>query len=273
MGFLDWLLGKPGESNSAKQSNGTDISITPASIPPVSVTPTSMVTDLRKAECPSCHETLKKIPGAKTKCPHCGQYMYVRTRLKDRARIVVTEDEAEKIKEEWAIVGGAHAEYLAQKKEIENEREVLKHRFGQEPSDNDVMWGVLTKRQLEAALYKKWGLYRSTRFEMAEILRKEKRYKGALDNYLEVCFIDMNGIENKLDIDSDEMRTYQVFNPDSGYLAPGILSRVAKMAENAGLEKSELKQKVLENYKKLKDNFKFPLSPESCWGKLEHGIR
>lgn len=29
--------------------------------------------DKRKAECPSCHQALKKVPGAKTKCPHCGE--------------------------------------------------------------------------------------------------------------------------------------------------------------------------------------------------------
>jgi len=42
------------------------------------------VKDERKAECPNCHKILSKIPGAKTKCPHCDEFMFVRTRPKDK---------------------------------------------------------------------------------------------------------------------------------------------------------------------------------------------
>ena len=52
--------------------------------------------DERKAECPNCHKALSKIPSAKTKCPHCGENMFVRTRPKDNARVVVTKAEADK---------------------------------------------------------------------------------------------------------------------------------------------------------------------------------
>lgn len=67
-------------------------------------------TDLRKPECPYCKKALKKIPGAKTKCSRCGQFMYVRTRPEDRARVVVTEAEAHRMEEDWKIkmMEGAH---------------------------------------------------------------------------------------------------------------------------------------------------------------------
>ena len=69
-----------------------------------------MPTDLRKPECPYCKNALKKIPGAKTKCSSCGQFMYVRTQPEDRARVLVTETEAHRIEEGWKtkIMGGAH---------------------------------------------------------------------------------------------------------------------------------------------------------------------
>lgn len=72
-------------------------------------TPSPKATDLRKPECPYCQNALKKVPGAKTKCSRCGQFMYVRTRPEDRARVVVTEAEAHRMEEDWKIkiMGGA----------------------------------------------------------------------------------------------------------------------------------------------------------------------
>lgn len=57
--------------------------------------------DQRRAECPYCQKPLRKVPGAKTKCPHCGEFMFVRTRPQDGARVVVTTDEARRIEEDW----------------------------------------------------------------------------------------------------------------------------------------------------------------------------
>jgi hypothetical protein len=58
--------------------------------------------DQRKAECPSFHQTLKKIPGSKTKCPHCGKFMYIRTRPRDQVRVVVNQAGVDKIEADWA---------------------------------------------------------------------------------------------------------------------------------------------------------------------------
>lgn len=60
-------------------------------------------TDLRKPECPYCQNVLKKVPGAKTKCSRCGQFMYVRTRSEDHARVVVTEAQAHRMEGNWKI--------------------------------------------------------------------------------------------------------------------------------------------------------------------------
>jgi len=105
------------------------------------------VKDERKAECSYCHKALSKIPGSKTKCPHCGEFMFVRTRPKDNVRVAVTKEEADKIDEEWTIVTGTHDIFIAEKEAFTNEKEILKKRFGgKEPSDNDVKWGLLNKQ-------------------------------------------------------------------------------------------------------------------------------
>ncbi len=108
--------------------------------------------DERKAECPNCHKALSRIPGAKTKCQHCGKFMFVRTRPKDNTRVVVTKAEADKIDEEWSIVAGTHDIFVAEKEEFAKEKEILRKRFGgKEPSDNDVRWGLLNKQLIEHA--------------------------------------------------------------------------------------------------------------------------
>lgn len=90
---------------------------------------------------PTFHKALSKIPGAKTKCPHCGEYMFVRTRPKDNARVVVTKAEADKIDEECLIVAGTHDIFVAEKEEFAKEKKILRKRFGgKKPLDNDVRW-------------------------------------------------------------------------------------------------------------------------------------
>jgi len=56
--------------------------------------------------CPYCARPLEKMPGRKTKCPFCANFMYVRTRPADKKRVIVTEQDAAKIDEQWKIESG-----------------------------------------------------------------------------------------------------------------------------------------------------------------------
>jgi len=58
--------------------------------------------------CPYCAKPLDKMPGRKTKCPFCSNYMYVRTRPVDKKRVVVTEQDAAKIDEQWMVEKGIY---------------------------------------------------------------------------------------------------------------------------------------------------------------------
>lgn len=59
--------------------------------------------------CPYCALFLDKMPSRKTKCPFCANYMYVRTRPADKNRVVVTEQDAAKIDEQWMVEKGIFA--------------------------------------------------------------------------------------------------------------------------------------------------------------------
>ncbi len=56
--------------------------------------------------CPYCAKSLDKMPGRKTKCPFCNNYMYVRTRPADNKKVVVTEQDAARIEEQWERENG-----------------------------------------------------------------------------------------------------------------------------------------------------------------------
>ena len=234
------------------------------------------LTDERKAECPNCHKTLSKIPGAKTKCPHCGDFMYVRTKT-NNVRVVVTKNEADKIDEAWRIENGVQEAYLAEQKKFNDRKELLRKKFGgKEPSENDVHWGLLNEELLENAKSEQWGLYRNARFQMAEILSKEDKLKDALRMYLGVCYLDMNGATN---MPTDEQGNviydteyFKPFDPEQKFLAPGIIDRIKKIIKKLNLEKQEVREIYLSFADVQQRSTRAPLAPTDTFSELETEI-
>lgn len=232
--------------------------------------------DERKAKCPNCHEALKKVPGAKTKCPHCGKFMFVRT-TPDNVRLVVTKDEAEKIDEQWRIENGTQETYLEEQKKFKDKKEALRKKFGgKESSDHDVQWGLLNEDLLNYAKSGQWVSYRSAIFQMAEILRKEKRLKEALRMYLGVCYLDLNGATNMMTNESGSIISDPEFNKpfDSGlaFLAPGVIDRIKKIIEKLELSKEEVKEIYFDFSNKIKKHTRAPITPVDCFSNLEAEI-
>jgi hypothetical protein len=224
--------------------------------------------DERRAECPNCHMALFKIPGAKTKCPYCNEFMFVRTRPKDNIRVVVTKKEADKIDEDWMIVAGTHDIFIAEKNEFSKEKEILRKKFeGKEPSDNDVRWGLLNKQLIKHSKNSDWGLYRNTRFQMAEILCSEMKFKDALLTYLEVCYLDLNGCRNVGGMDNPEiLKEFPPFNPEElAFLAPGVIDLVKRIILKLNLSKKEVKQIFIDHNSRSEKSLRLPLSVERAW--------
>lgn len=222
------------------------------------------------AICPHCNKLLDKKPGRKKKCPYCGEFIFVRTRPSDEQRVLVTEAQAEEIKEQWSIVNGTHGEYLAQKKHFSDEKAKLAKRFGREPSENDIKWSLLNKDLIDHANNANWGLYRNAKFEMAEILRKESRTSPALELYLEVLYLDVNGPNNTGGIrDPDLLKEFPPFNKKDAFLAPGVVSRAVAI-----IQKLELDDKGAKSifYKIAERNFtslRLPVTPDAGWRKIK----
>lgn len=220
--------------------------------------------------CPYCSQTLDKMPGRKKKCPHCGNYIYVRTRPSDNKRVLVTEQDAAKIDEQWMMEHGTYDAYLANKREFETQKAELAKKWGRELSDNDVYWAIYNKQLLEHAEKGDWGLYRNTRLNMAELLRRRKKSRSALETYLEVSYLDANGPRNMGGVfDPEIVRKYPPFSQDMAFQSPAIVHHIQRLSESLDMNEDALKETFIEVAERIRANLRLPpVSPEQAWNEL-----
>ncbi|CAN2188644.1 hypothetical protein MCEMRE217_00465 [Candidatus Nanopelagicaceae bacterium] len=226
--------------------------------------------DARVAACPSCGGVLAKIPGAKTKCPHCGEFMFVRTDPTSNSRVVVTAEQAEAIEDEWAKVNGTWEDRQAEKDRFAKIKAELSKQFGTTASDADVNWRILNEDSIAHASMQDWGLYRNTIFAMGEHLRKEGKLKAAIEKYLLVCYIDTCGPNNVgMPIGQKSEWGQKPFSKSEAFLAPGVTSEIAKAASKSGMTLTDIKEAFMEMAKRYKSAVPFTLTPEASWRELE----
>jgi hypothetical protein len=227
-------------------------------------------TDARTAVCPSCGFGLNKVPGAKTKCPHCAAFMYVRTDPETNSRVVVTAERAEEIEDEWSKINGTWEYRQEEKRRYEATKEQLTKNFkGVVPSDNDVKWSLLNEDSIKHASVQDWGLYRNTIFQMGEILRKEEKHSMALEKYLLVCYMDTCG-PNNVGVPLGQKLEFgqKAFSKEFAFLAPGVLERVQKSAKAANKDLDGVKIVILDIGVRYKGAIPFTMSPEESWEEI-----
>lgn len=136
---------------------------------------------------------------------------------------------------------------------------------------NDSTWRTLNARLIEHARRGDWGLYRSARFEMAEILRKEMKFDQALRTYLEVCYLDLNGPNNTGGINNRELlKEFPPFDPEkTAFLAPGVINVVKRMMKKSELSEDMVMSIFIEHNSRVERSLKLPLSPDECWSPLK----
>lgn len=227
--------------------------------------------------CPHCSKPLTKRPQKKAKCPHCGEFILVRTRPTDRKRVLVTEDQAKEIEAQWNEMHSVPPPRIDKKVGFDDEKKMLIKKFGREPSDSDVIWGLLNKELIEHSRAQHWGLYRNTIFEMGELLRSESKWSDALKRYFEVCYLDMNGPSNYGDVsdmDQDLLRAaigeeIKPFDPKRGELYSGVLACVEYLVKNLDLDSDKVHTLFMEAIAQIDKALRLPLSPEAAWISLE----
>lgn len=177
------------------------------------------------AVCASCDAELPKKPSRKAKCPKCGEYNYVRKRPLDGEPVLLREDQLPALEREKAYTAGEDvgSAYDARQAVIQAEREKLRERFGAEPSQNDVMWGVLNQDLLKLIRDQNYSEVRNTYAEMATILKSDKKHRQAAIWWMIIFTYD---------IDPGLSR-------NSPFVAPGVISRIAQHLEKAKMTLSD----------------------------------
>lgn len=228
------------------------------------------------AVCPNCNQRLEKKPSRKKKCPHCGQFMLVRTRPSDRQQVLVTEAQAEEIEEQWSIINGTHDAYLAEKERRAKERAHLAIRLGREPTQAEVRWSLLQKELDQYARERNSGDFRNAKLEMADILRREGKSTEALSLYLEVCYLDLNDLDDTRSITDKELLRELLpwnLNDATTELAPAVIDEVLQLMEQTGISTDTLQDIFFQRASALRSLFRLRLSPTTAWRRIREALR
>ena len=223
--------------------------------------------------CPYCFAALTKKPSRKSKCPHCGQYIYVRTRPIDRQRVLVTLNQASEIEAQWCNFHRSYIYDHIDPKQIEIERDAYFKKKGIMLSDIDVKWSILNRELLEHAKNGDWGLFRNTRLSMGSVLEYDNKIKEALQTYLEVCYIDINGPRNLGGChDPELLKKFLPFSAEEAFLAPAVVTKILELLAILHFDYENVKTVFMEVAGKLYVNLKLPVSPVQGWNQFEKYI-
>ena len=186
--------------------------------------------DLRGTNCPNCGAELKKIPGAKTKCPKCSKFIFVRTDPRISARILVSEANLDEIDDEISKRNGTWEERLrlrTWREEIQQKWQ-SKGKSGMQQKDLD--WAVLNQEGLWLAARGDWNAWRTNEFRMAEHVFKEAKFSNAFYHFCIVSISDYSDYVNRfsaLELLEEDV-DYLDFNVDdlATWLEPGLTRMV-----------------------------------------------
>jgi hypothetical protein len=201
--------------------------------------------DLRKAECPCCQGALKKIPSSKTKCPHCGEFMFVRTHPQDRSKVLVSAEEAARIAEDWEVIRDVREpdfRFLVTGEQVDAERDRLRRELGiTDLTDDEVKWALLEKMPAVYSAEGNWGLARNSYLLMADFLLRRWKLNDALNLYFRVCAMDLNGAENRGRLSQELPKEFPPFDLRSASLAPYVVERVRVIARKMKLSMDDVR--------------------------------
>ena len=221
------------------------------------------------AICPYCETELEKKPSRKKQCPHCENYIYKRTRPYDDAHIIIREDQIEDLEEQWAIANGEYDLFLKEKKRKERIANRLTDQYGNEPNKEDVEFRALNEKATEFEFKGDWGFARNMRLKMAQNLEQREIYKLAFRSYCHVCFLDINGPNNRSGTSKETLEKFPYFTPESAVLAPGVIRLMEDLIDKLNYDSEKVRNEFIEVATPIHEGTPTPIPPVKAWPTLK----
>lgn len=120
----------------------------------------------------------------------------------------------ELIRKNYLYIINKKKNYMFSDKEIN-----ASYQLGSQYSDNDRIWSILNKRNIDYSLQRKWSSYRSNLLHMANLLFEENKYTQALDSYISIFIIDLSGV-------SEDNYIHDI---NSLFVAPAIMKSIKNL--------------------------------------------
>ena len=127
--------------------------------------------------CPYCQNVLETKPQRKKKCPHCDNFIFVRSLPSGEKKVLLTEDEAKQVELEWDKLHSKKrcmeklARYDVEEKDFNRRKKELSKKIAQEAEDRDVLWSLLN--ELIQKNIEDFRLLSFIYYDLADIVNKE----------------------------------------------------------------------------------------------------
>lgn len=218
--------------------------------------------------CPYCRAPVPQTPRYKGVCQRCGQTYYARVRPGDKQPSLLT---------------GRQAAALDENREA-LERAIPPRKAWLDPHEGrfNWFWAYSTAegqwRQLRRSLTLhvrdgNWLLYRNARFEMAELRRRQARLKEALQIYLEVWYLDLNGPHDCWGM-MGQRRVYESapWHPADGLTTPVVARWTHRLAAHAHWDMEVVERNFRQIAERSFRQLGLPLSPAEAWRTLRNEL-
>jgi hypothetical protein len=186
----------------------------------------------------------------------------------------VTQEQADEIEEEWTINAELSELSGSDRERFEKKRKAIREKYGREVPKklhsvlHNIRWSSYNKEVRDNVRKSNFGFFRNARLSMAQQMQEEGKLKRALEFYLEVCYIDLNGPQNNEGFPPAMRKDYPNFNPREAFLAPGVLSEINSLIEELKLAESEVKTIFFEYNQKAVSGLRLPVSMDQAWASL-----
>ncbi len=211
--------------------------------------------------CPYCRAFVEKPPDYRGICQRCGQTYYVRTRPGESWTSLLTARQVAAVEENRAT-----QPQLAARQEAHEEERSSRFNWFWTYSTAEGQWRTLKRSATLHARDGNWLLYRNARYGMAELRRKQGRLREALDLYLEVWYLDLNGPHDCWGVVAAR-RVYETvpFSPDQGLTTPAVSRWVNRVSVRLDLERAQLERLFLDIALRAYRTLNLPLTPQEAW--------